>query len=354
MRILIATRKAALGSSHYVGALLQGLACRDHQCDLMLRGGPSEAHLRSLSHRRWPLSPWKPLARLQAGAMLVRARPDVANVIITSATIPVLRACLQAGVPVVATLLMRTRLERFASDLEQCAAIVVLNRSNLEFYRQQYPSLAPKMHLSAKLVDRQRFRAGERREADEFRLACLGRLSQTKGERVVQTLEAAWSVREDIPGVSVTVVGSGTRLRHVRQLAARMNLQARRRFVTVCGGVARPEEIIRNMDVVAAAGFSAIEALACHCQVIGMGFKGLGGLVTADTFGAALATNFGDSTAREPATPEAIAAEIKLAYARRMERLDWIEQAFTGVLNPAVVLDDLEQLLQIAARTGES
>lgn len=352
MRILIATRKAALGSSHYLGALLKGLAARGHECHLTLRGGPSWGYLRELAGSCAALSPVAPLARLQVRGMLVRVRPEVANVSLTSATVPVIRECLRAGVPVIATILARTRLERFLPALEQCETVVVLNRSTFDFYSQQYPSLTPKMHLSNKLVYRQRYSPGEPRDDEGFNIACVGRLSSTKGELALQAMEAAWLLREEIPGLTITVVGSGTRLGAARRRAGEMNQQARRQFATVCGGVARPEEIIRGMDVVLGAGFSAVEALACRCQVIGMGFQGLEGLVTAEGLQEGLAANFGDSTATRAATPQAIAEEIRRAYVCRRDGRDWTEQAFAGALNPTVVLDDLERLLVMAAKNG--
>lgn len=352
-RILFATRKAVLGSSHYLGALLKGLSARGHECHLMLRPGPSLPYLRSLSSGCGRLSALPPVAHLQARWMLAQVRPDVANVMLTSATVPLVRECLRAGVPVVATLLAPPNFTGCLPDMERCASLVVLNHSNLDRCHQQYPSLTPIAHLSGKLVDRQRFRPGKKRQVGEFRLGCVGRLSQSKGERVLQTLQAAWLLRDEIPELSVTVVGNGTRLQEVRRLAAKLNRQSGRQMVSVCGGVAWPEEIIRDMDLVVAAGFSAIEALACHCQVIGMGFKGLDGLVGPENLDGALAANFGDSVGREVATPEAIAGEIRQAYARRAEPKDWIEQAFTGALDPGAVLDDLERLLLTAAGIGE-
>jgi hypothetical protein len=268
------------------------------------------------------------------------------------ATFPLLSACKEAGVPVVVTLLSGKDLSPFLPDLESAARIVVLHRAIYDYLVATYPSMADQFHLGSKLVDRGLFYPPEAPPpADGYRVVYMGRLSRSKGELALKVMDAVWQSREAIPGITMSVLGSGTRLLKVRAHAKEINREAGREVVSVLGGVTRPEEVLRQSDMAFAAGFSAAEALACHCQVVGLGMGGLYGLVTPEGLEDALAANFGDTLARWKApTAEDMAAQLVAAYAARAESREWMEDVFRGPLDPERVLDDYERVLTQAAQ----
>ncbi len=351
MRLLFAQRKAVYGARHYLGVLLKGLGARGHVCEIMLRPGPSLGYLRSHAEKSWWLPPIRPLARLQTRRVLRLSRPDVAHIMLCGSTIPLIAACHEAGVPVVVTLLSGKDLTPFLPELERVASIVVLHHALRDQIAERHPILAGKLHLGSKLIDRSLFYPpADPPPANGYRVTYLSRLSRSKGRLALKVMEAVRLAQPSMPGITLTVVGTGTRLLKVRAHARAINREAGREVIRVLGGVSEPEETLRRSDLVFAAGFSAAEGLACHCQIVGLGMAGLHGLVTPDGFQDALAANFGDTLARwKSPTVDDIAAQLAAAYAARADSREWMEDVFLGPLNPDRVLDDYERVLLDAA-----
>lgn len=347
MRLLVVERDAQLGTRHFTGALLKGFARQGHACQLLIGGGPSLNYLERLAERRWALPFGAGLVRWQTGRVLRAAAPDAALVIVNEATFPALEVCVQRQLPVVGLLLGKVDLRTGLAALEQARAVVVLNQNLRDWVTVQYPSLADKLFLSHKLVDRELFHPPASRPADGYRIACLSRLSRSKGQIARVALQAAAALQAEIPGLELTVVGLGSQLGRLKALARELNRAADREFVSVPGGTREPERVLHHADLVLAAGFSATEALACHCQLLGVGFQGLYGLVTPANLDEALAWNFGDTGAHHtPVTPELVAAQIREAYARRGEPRDWIEGPLASILDAEDAIRGLETLLQ--------
>lgn len=72
----------------------------------------------------------------------------------------------------------------------------------------------------------------------------------------------------------------------------------------------RPEEVLGEYDLVFAKGKAALEAMASGCSVILVNGRGVGGLVTSESFTAMRRLNFGRRLMREPVSPRVLAAHI--------------------------------------------
>lgn len=72
----------------------------------------------------------------------------------------------------------------------------------------------------------------------------------------------------------------------------------------------RPEDVLGEYDLVFAKAKGALEAMASGCAVVLVHERGVGGLVTSDSFAAMRRLNFGRRLLREPVTPEVLGAHI--------------------------------------------
>ena len=72
----------------------------------------------------------------------------------------------------------------------------------------------------------------------------------------------------------------------------------------------RPEEVLGEYDLVFAKGKAALEGMAAGCAVILVNGRGVGGLVTSESFTAMRRLNFGRRLMREPVSPGVLAAHI--------------------------------------------
>jgi hypothetical protein len=95
----------------------------------------------------------------------------------------------------------------------------------------------------------------------------------------------------------------------VRQACARFDIAVEAIGASV-GASAHPETVLPRYDLVFAKGRSALEALATGAAVVLCDATGVGPMVTTAELDRLRRLNFGLRALREPATPEAIAAEI--------------------------------------------
>lgn len=78
----------------------------------------------------------------------------------------------------------------------------------------------------------------------------------------------------------------------------------------------RPEGVLGEYDLVFAKAKAALEAMASGCAVILVHERGVGGLVTSESFAAMRRLNFGRRLLREPVSPEVLATHIAAYDAR--------------------------------------
>jgi len=343
MRILFATRNARLGGGvTYLGTLIPVLQQLGHHCELMIRGGPGLARLERAVGKTWWLPPLPRWAAVKAGRIISYRSIDLVSAHTTRTAQYLMPACRQAQIPLIMVMHNRTLLERCLAAADYAQAIVVLDRNTLDFFANSYPQFSPKLRLTNRLVDRSVFRPYPREDRSVVKITYLGRLSRTKGEQVLALIDASGQLIEAIPDLELTVVGWGSRLRRARQRAGQVNKKAQRPVVQVVGATFHPERYLQQADILIGAGRSAVEGLACHCTVIGLGFAGLFGIITADNIDEAIAANFGDTGARwSRVDAPLLAKQILEAHRRRPADDEWVERILDERFAAPKVAEDL-------------
>ncbi len=327
MRILFATRNARLGGGvTYLETLIPALQQLGHHCELMIRGGPGLARLESAVGKTWWLPPVPRWAAVKAYRIIGDKLIDLVSAHTTRTAQHLMPACRRAQIPLIMVIHNRTPLERCLAAANYAQAIVVLDRNTLDYFAGNYPQFANKLRLTSRLVDRSVFRPCPREDRSVVNVTYLGRLSRTKGEQALVLIDACEQLIEAIPNLELTVVGWGSRLRRVRRRAAQVSKKARRPVVQVMGPTLHPERYLQQADILIGAGRSAIEGLACHCTVIGLGFAGLFGMITTDNIDEAIAANFGDTGAHWPQVDaSSLADQILQAYRQPATDYQWVE-----------------------------
>jgi hypothetical protein len=316
VRVLIASRDLNVGGgTTYIANLTQVITRGGHAVTVLAADGPMRAALADAGaevHCRALLFPWD-------GAWFrrfLRRRPvDLVNVHNRRGMELVLRPCLDAGVPLVATFHGPTRPERVRRTLQEAALIVVMNESNRDW---AIAGGAPRdrVFLSRLLVDTERIAAAvQERRPDGFVVTYCSRLSGLKGPFALQVLSAADQMAASIPGLRCQVIGGGALERKVRAQAREVNRRHGREVCTVAGEQMQAGLLLAASSLVVGAGYVAAEGLAAGAYVVGVGFQGCYGLVTEANFDEAVAFNFGDnSPTRHETSPAKLAEVIHQAY----------------------------------------
>ena len=354
MRILFVTRNARLGGGvTYLGTLLPALQQLGHHCELMIRGGPGLARLQKVVGQTWWLPPVAAWAAAQARRIIREKAIDLVSTHTTRCAQHLMPACRQMQVPLVMVIHNRTPLERCLLAADYAQAIVVLDKNTLDYFANNYPQFSAKLCLTNRLVDRSVFRPSPREDRSVFRITYLGRLSSTKGEQALVLMDACGQLLETIPNLELTIIGTGSRLRRAHRKAAQLNKQARRPVVRVVGSTYHPERFLQQTDILIGAGRSAVEGLACGCVVIGLGFAGLFGVITADNIDAAIAANFGDTGAHwSQVDPALLAEQIGAAHRQQSTDKEWVARVLDEQLAAPKVAEELAAIYQRVIRGG--
>lgn len=145
--------------------------------------------------------------------------------------------------------------------------------------------------------------AGEGLGSDGTRLALIGRFNGPKGARAAVLLEHVFpALLAEFPALTIALVGGELDGLPPAGKTALAALQAR--FSARMEVVGFTDDVpgwLARSDLVIGAGRVAIEALGAGRAVLALGEATYAGLVTADTYAAAAASNFGDILARQPA-----------------------------------------------------
>jgi glycosyltransferase involved in cell wall biosynthesis len=130
-------------------------------------------------------------------------------------------------------------------------------------------------------------------EAGPFRIAAVSRLSQRKGQNVLNLLAAFEQFHDAVPESALQVLGDGTRLREVKRAAQDYNRRCGRNVVHVLGVVPEPLPVLGRAHVLVGASYCALEAIMQGVAVVGAGFWGYGP-INQENLRDAMAWNFGD------------------------------------------------------------
>lgn len=291
LRVLVLMRNHSRnGITTYAGTVSSELERQGHQ---VLNWPPAQGW-RSGGEMGWPFL--HPALAAVLAPLVLAARPDV--MLVHHYTQATLAAALQrhTGIPWVAVMHNGhgpRRMRQWQALLQGAAGVVTMCASMHLLYerllapggRSAGPSPTPRV-LCSRLPLRPP--AIVNRRTGSLCLAYCSRLSGAKGPRCETWLRAIAADRE-LRQMRLRIIGGGGQLAHLRRVAAALGLA-----VEFTGSVASPPELLADVDVLTAAGYSLIEGLALGCVGVGLGFCGCTGVVDENRFDAACAVNFGD------------------------------------------------------------
>ncbi len=350
MRILFIGRNAKIGGgTTYLRNLIPALQQRSCHCQLMTRGGPALPILKQVVDHTWWLPPVSWWAAARAEKIIRNQKIDVVNALTTNAAQHLLAACQGTGVPLIMTILSRTRLARCLPAADYAHAISATNSGTLNFLKDNYPELAGKLYLSSKPLPRPRRVQPHTSAADAITVTYMARLTRTKGPCALDLIEAWPRLVNLVGNLKLVIVGDGRLLRQTRRKAAQVNKELALPHIQVPGGTLNPEPVFENTDILLGAGYTALQGLAWGCTVIGMGYAGLFGLLTPENIEEAIRANFGDTGAQWPQVDSQLLADQIVAASQQLtEPDDWIESVFDQHFNPSRIAEDLESLFEEA------
>jgi len=351
MNLLFIDRNAKVGGgTTYLRTLVPEIRKLGHCCYLLSGAGPCTPELRDLTDGLVGHPPVGWLARRAIARAIARWRIDVVITQTTTCARHAVAPCRQAGVPLIMNIHSRCDMSEAREATDYAGRIVVMNEGTARHVRAQVPGRPDRVHLSILPVDPDRFPAAPPRDEPGFAVAHCGRISHTKGRHVIASLRAAHELVEDIPGLSLTIVGgTGGRLRDIRKRLTALNTACGRPIASAPGQAMDPRPHLIGADLVIGAGYVALEALSMNRRVVGVGFAGLFGEVTPENFEDAVAANFGDTGATiEDVSAEATAAAIRQAYANHQSlgQIDWGSARVSGACAPSRIARELTALYE--------
>lgn len=170
-------------------------------------------------------------------------------------------------------------------------------------------------------------------------LGYCSRLSGHKGPRCEAWLRAI-ALLPQAQQHHVLVIGGGSHLKHLRQVAHSLGLA-----VEFTGMVTDTAPYLDRVDVITGAGYALIEGLVRGAMGVGLGFGGCLGAVTDERLLDAVAVNFGDHCPYPlPEAPAAIAQALQQAIGlcNTLEAAH-ITQRCRALFAPADIAQELEQ-----------
>ncbi|MBV6458924.1 MAG: hypothetical protein HONBIEJF_02063 [Fimbriimonadaceae bacterium] len=306
MKVLVVNRDMTVGGGvTYILKLAAAMNPLGVETHLIAAGGASEPALREVcaSVSRTPIlhpiqAPWL-AARIRA------LRPDVVVAhAYTQAKVAAV-ACGWTKTPLVITMhgfIGGRRVGQFKKLFLKARRVVVMNENLMRVYTIDQ-DVADRFVMSRLPVTWPANARHEPRKAQVF--GYCSRLSTRKAPRCEAWLHAIARIR---PARAV-VIGDGDEAPRLRRVAEDLGIG-----VEWWGEVPNASARFVELDVVAGAGYVAVEAIAAGAAVVGLGFEGCFGAVTTATLSDAMAWNYGDQSP-EPLPDDAATVERELRKA---------------------------------------
>jgi hypothetical protein len=127
-----------------------------------------------------------------------------------------------------------------------------------------------------------------------FPVVVIGRLSRRKSQIAINVIRAFDRFADEVPAARLAVIGGGSQIAPVRQVAREVNRRRGQTLAEVTGALVDPWPYLRGAAVVIGGGYAALESLIQGKGILGAGFWGFG-VVTAENVREAVADNFGDA-----------------------------------------------------------
>ncbi|MDC8784486.1 glycosyltransferase [Roseateles koreensis] len=350
MRVLILLRDLSLnGITSYNRILAGELRAQGHTVFVL----PSGADMPSDNRFGWPLLHpcLEPLVR---GA-IARLMPDVIVVNHYTQARVAHRLSESLGIPWLAIMHNAhsdRRMREWAQLFSNVSGVVTMCQTLRDKYsdllRESAGFLAghkPPIFLSRLPLQRPvapLARSGGATPETVVRLAYCSRLSGSKGPRCEAWLKAV-ALLPDHASYRLRVMGGGSQLRQIKQLAGRLGLN-----VEFTGMVANVLPYLEDVSVMTGAGYAVLEGLVHGCAAVGLGFGGCFGAVTAARLDAAMAVNFGDhAMGRFSTDPAFIAQELQTAIElHRSGQAQAVSERVIALCAPAEIATGLTRFAQ--------
>ncbi|TWT33539.1 hypothetical protein KOR34_33710 [Posidoniimonas corsicana] len=353
MRFLLCNRDCQIsGGTTYLLMLAEGLLAAGHNVTLAAGAGMVAERFDQLGVRRLftvggPLSSWvvhREAARNRPDAVVYSSRGSARDLAAS-----VVRSTGAVGVCVLQD---HVKSGGEAAALCEADVAVALERP---IYDQAIAAGAPAERLHCWPRPVMRASRVDPNGAEPNRLLWMGRMSGNKSWSAFTLIEALPAIANRIPGVEVSIVGSGSRARRIRQAARDMNQQLGRDAIEVRPATNNPLADIRRATLVIGGGYTCLEALYNGRPAIASGFEWLGP-VTRDRIADAYDQHFGDRSAgRTDAAGIADAVcEVHQASAagglhRFQPRPDWFPVDHTTLGHAEMLGDAVEAIAAPAA-----
>lgn len=308
MRILVVNRDMTVGGGvTYILKLADAMRPLGVETHLIAAGGASEPALREVcaSVTRTPLL--HPIQAPWLAARIRSLRPDVVVAHAYTQARVAAMACGMTRTPLVITMhgyIGGRRVAQFKKLFLKAGRVVVMNENLLRVYTID-PDVADRFVMSRLPVTWPPNARYEPRVAEGY--GYCSRLSTRKAPRCEAWLRAIAAIG---PSRAV-VIGDGDEAPRLKRAAEGLGLD-----VEWWGEVPNAAARFAELDVVAGAGYVAVEAIAAGCAVVGLGFEGCYGAITPGTLADAMAWNYGDQSPHPlPDDPVSIEEGLRQAAA---------------------------------------
>lgn len=302
MRLLVLNRAMGIGGgATFTIELARMMRSHGHWVGISAAGGELSQETKEAANAfsATPLvsSFQRPLLR----SYLKRNAIDVVNAHSYTQARVAMPVCRSLGLPVAITMHgphNPKKLEQWKPLFEQAHAVMVMNEQVARFY---WLAGVPKEKIFLTRLFLPWHSSGR-----EYGPACVfgicSRLSGLKGPMALAWMKAV----AQMPGIKdkrVVVFGDGGYRQQLWACAKENALS-----VEMKGSVPNASAQFSGVDVLAGGGYVALEGLRAGCAVVGLGFDGCMGAVTAENLDAAIAVNFGDHALRKLETDPALIA----------------------------------------------
>ena len=281
------------GAQTHIFELARGLIARGHKVILLSSGGETARALAALGAKCFcvKVDTARPLSVvggiLSLHALIRRYRPDVLH----AHTRPMGLLCRLLGRVIsdmptyVSTVHARFSTDSTLHRLPWYSGASIAVSEDLKQYLLciSRGSLLPeRVEVIPNGIDTERF-CPRKREADgAIRLCFMSRLDADCSDTARLLCKIAPRLCEKLPAVQIYIIGGGSELDSISDLADKSNRRIGKRSVRVLGNIDAPELIISRCDGFIGVSRAALEAMSCALPTILSGNEGFGGLIRSE------------------------------------------------------------------------
>ncbi len=321
MKILILTDQLEIGGAEtHIAQLAQELAGRGEQVIIASAGGRVADRLEEygILQIRIPLNTHSPIRwlflRRKIRALIKREKIDVAH---AHARIPALliHGIRRLGCAEIVTVHAKFRAGLVRRLLSRWGESSIAVSEDLRAYLHSvYEIPMQRIAVIPNGIDLLQFSCKEEKEADgTLRILFASRLDADCSRGAELLLEIAPFLAQQIPNLSITVVGGGKKMPEIAERAEKINHALGFSCISVPGSVQDIAPLLREQDIFVGVSRAALEAAACGCAVILCGNEGYGGILKKESFFEASLSNFCARDSQRPSREQLLQDVLELA-----------------------------------------